>query len=196
MNTRSICFSALAVLLLGVCSQARGQGADSEVPPCTQAEARQFDFWIGDWDIEAKRRPPGGGQWVPNEVWVGTRVRPDLGNCVLIEESLDINGADTLVVGMSLTSYNVHLGKYQQLWADRKGNALEHVGALEDGRMVLYLEPTASDGEALTALKPTTLIRMVFEDIEADRLVWRYEYSVDEGHTWTGTSEAIYTRRK
>ena len=42
--------------------------------------------------------------------------------------------------------------------------------------------------------KPTTQIRMVFDEIEADRLVWRYQYSTDGGRTWTSTNEAVYTR--
>ena len=41
--------------------------------PCTAAENRQFDFWIGDWDVTT-----------PNGKAAGTnRINPILGGCVL-----------------------------------------------------------------------------------------------------------------
>ena len=39
-----------------------------------------------------------------------------------------------------------------------------------------------------------TQIRMVFDEVEEERLVWRYEYSTDGGRTWITTTEAVYTR--
>ncbi len=173
-----------------------GQEVVSEGPPCTQVEARQFDFWIGHWDITAKSRPPGSEQWIPNDTWIQTHVRTDLSGCVLIEESIDTIGGDTLVVGLSMTSYNRHLGKFQQLWADQKGYTWEYVGEWEDERMVLYLEPTTADGESLVPFEKTTQLRMVFGEITARSLVWRYEYSTDGGRTWTSTHEALYQRRE
>jgi len=184
----------IVVLLAVLPMTALGQAVPSDPSPCASAEARAFDFWIGDWEIEARDRPPGAEHWTKNETWFRTRVRSDLSGCVVIEESIDKVGADTLVVGLSMTSYNVHLGRYQQMWIDRQGNTLEYVGGREGERMVLYLEPTASSGEPLVPFQKTTQLRMVFDEITEDRLVWRYQYSTDEGNTWTSTNEAVYRR--
>ena len=67
---------------------------DPEGPPCSQTETRPFDFWIGEWDVEAKNRPPGSEQWTENKTWTRTRVRSDLSGCALIEESIDKIGSE------------------------------------------------------------------------------------------------------
>lgn len=112
-----------------------------------------------------------------------------------MEESIDDVAGDTVVVGMSLTSYNRHLRNYQQLWVDDKGFSWEYLGGREGKDMVLYLEPTASNGAPIVPFQPTTQIRMVFSEITETRFMWRYEYSTDEGYTWTPTNEAEYRRR-
>ena len=188
-------YHIFAVLWVALPLTALGQTEPSHSAPCSQAEARQFDFWIGEWEIQAKERPPGSDQWTENKSWIRTRVRRALSGCVLIEESIDKVAYDTLVVGMSLTSYNIHLGKYQQLWVDQQGSTWEYVGGWEDESMVLYLEPTTSSGESIVPFEATTRIRMVFSEIARNGLVWGYEYSTDGGHEWTRTNEAVYSRR-
>jgi len=159
-------------------------------------EANAFDFWLGDWTIQARERPPGSQDWQKNTTWIQTHVRSVLAGCAIIEESIDQKGSDTLIVGMSMTSFNSTLGKYQQLWVDQNGFTWEYVGNWEGEQMVLYLEPATANGEATVPFQKTTLIRMVFREISDDRLVWSYEYSVDEGESWTSTNEAVYTRIK
>lgn len=163
---------------------------------CEAPEARQLDFWVGEWVVDARMRAPGVEAWTPNETWVATRVRADLGGCVIVEESVDRGESGTVVVGLSMSSFNSHLGQWQQVWMDNKGETFEYVGGLEGADFVLYLEHTTSTGDRVVALQPTTLMRMVFKNISKDRLVWSYEYSTDEGRTWTATNEAVYTRRK
>lgn len=185
----------LAWLLLLVPAVVQAQPDVAQSTACLEPQARQFDFWIGDWDISAKSRPPGGGAWAANTAWVRTQVRAVLGGCALIEESIDDVVGDTVVVGMSLTSYNRHLRTYQQLWVDSKGFSWEYLGGREGEDRVLYLESTASNGARIVPFQPTTQIRMVFSEITETRFVWRYEYSTDAGRTWTRTSEAEYRRR-
>ena len=174
---------------------ALGQASTPTELPCSHAETRGFDFWIGEWDIDARNRPPGVDEWSRHETWIRTVVRSGLSGCVILEESIDVIDGDTLVVGMSTTAYNAHLGEYQQLWIDGQGNIWEYLGNWEDDQMALYLESTSSDGTRQTPFLESTRIRMVFADIEDDGLTWRYEYSSDGGHTWTSTSEANYRRR-
>src|SRR5688572_2681043 len=53
--------------------------------PCrAMPEAKQFDFWIGEWDVTPFQAPPG-----PNAPVLGTnRIEPILEHCVLMENWL------------------------------------------------------------------------------------------------------------
>ena len=179
----------LWLLHLWLPSIASAQGSS----PCSE---HAFEFWIGGWRIEARNRPPGAEQWTKNAAWIKTNVRSALTGCIVIEESMDVSDADTVIVGMSITSFNTYLNKYQQLWVDQNGFTWEYLGGWEGENMVLYLEAASSDGTRAVPFQETTLIRMVFGEIQRDRLVWRYQYSTDEGRTWVSTNEAIYTRIK
>ena len=82
--------------------------------PCSLPEARQFDFWIGDWAL----------------TWEG--------GCA-IQENFD--GTPSLSLkGMSLSLYNAAIGKWQQTWVDNDGSYLALTGAFENGIMALYME--------------------------------------------------------
>ena len=163
---------------------------------CGQPAARQFDFWIGEWNVRARNRPPGSDEWSDHETWIGANVRAVLGGCAIVEESLDREGDETVAAGMSLSSYNPNLGKWQQMWVDSAGRTFEYVGQLADGKMTLHLEPTTASGERLVPFQPTTMVRMVFQGITHDGLVWTYEYSTDGGESWTATTKAVYSRRQ
>ena len=54
----------------------------SSASPCSTPEARQFDFWLGEWDVSW-----GDGQHSTN------RVEATLGGCV-IQENFDGRPAD------------------------------------------------------------------------------------------------------
>ena len=161
---------------------------------CSATEHRQFDFWLGEWEIHARNRPPGAAEWQDNETWVRTRVTAILDGCAIREESIDRVDGEEVVVGTSVSAYNSHLRKWQQLWVDRQGAVWEYVGGMQDGEMALELEHRSSSGERQTPFEESTRIRMVFTVVGADRLEWRYEYSTDEGATWIATNEAVYTR--
>jgi hypothetical protein len=59
---------------------ARAQLAD---PACTSPEARQFDFWLGDWAIEQRTLRQDGSY---AEFPARTGVRPAAADCALVEE--------------------------------------------------------------------------------------------------------------
>jgi hypothetical protein len=183
----------LLIALAAVIPQTPGAASESE--PCAQPEARQLDFWIGQWDVRARMRPPGSKEWFDNETWVGTNVRAVLGGCAILEESIDREGDATVAAGMSLSSYNPVLGRWQQMWVDRAGKTFEYVGEFGEDRMVLHLEHTTASDERMVPFLPKTMMRMVFKNITAAGLVWSYEYSTDQGETWIATTEAVYSRR-
>lgn len=169
-------------LVLAIALGAGGHAAAEDAPapeppsPCASPEARQFDFWIGDWDLTWD-----GGS--------GTNVvRSELGSCV-IEENFDGRDAEGKgLVGKSMSVYSPAKGKWLQTWVDNSGGYLDFEGGWTDSTMVLGRQ-AKRDGK-------TFLQRMVFYDITHDAFDWNWERSDDEGATWKPLWVIHYARRK
>lgn len=135
----------------------------SEQQPCSAPEGREFDFWLGDWDLTWGEDGRGRNT-------ITTRYD----GCV-IEENFD--GAPSMdFKGMSVSTYNPQIRKWQQTWVDSQGSYIHLTGEFKAGRMVLVNQPPTSDGQIL--------FRMVFYNIEQDSLDWDWERSEDGGKNW------------
>ena len=117
-------FTVFAIIL---CAQpgSFGTRAASSSSSCTAAEYRQFDFWVGDWDVfdfDSPKTPVA-------------RVRVDqtLGGCVLREDYQDTTGHQ----GQSFSLYDVSRKLWHQTWVTNRGELLLLDGKLEDDQMVL-----------------------------------------------------------
>lgn len=100
---------------------------------CSGPEYRQFDFWIGDWDVlETGKR----------EVAARTRVARILDGCVLREDCESTNG----LKGQSFSLYDASRRMWHQTWATNKGQLLTIEGRLKDGEMVLSGAERTADG--------------------------------------------------
>ena len=138
------------------------------------AALRQFDFWLGDWDLT----------W--GEAGKGTnRITAVLDNRV-IQEQFD-GTPSTPLQGLSVSTYNTQLGKWQQTWVDNSGSYLDFVGEFADGKMVL-------SREAVLEGKPIQQ-RMVWHNITELALDWNWERSEDGGETWQVMWHIRYQRK-
>ncbi|MCI0524273.1 MAG: hypothetical protein L0Y75_03335, partial [Acidobacteria bacterium] len=161
--------SALAITLcfaFNVFAQLSTSQANAQPPaePCgAKPEYRQFDFWIGEWDVQA------GGQRA------GTNsVQLILDKCVVFENWSGARGMN----GKSFNIYNAAKGKWQQTWVDSRGNVLELHGEFKDGAMRFAGEtPSRSGGR--------TLHKLSFFPLEGGRVRQLWESSQDEGKTWS-----------
>ncbi len=165
------------VLLLGsgATTPAAAQPAASTAVPCSAAEYRQFDFWVGEWDVTTPDGKPAGTNSV---------TRP-LGACALHEHW---KGAG----GMTGESYNVYdrvTQQWHQTWVDDRGTLLLLDGGLVEGDMVL------SGPERLIAGKPTR-DRITWRPKAADEVHQVWEQSADKGKTWSIQFFGVYKRRK
>jgi hypothetical protein len=137
-------------------------------PACSGAEARQLDFWIGDWELSW----PNPAK--PGEILRGqNRVTRELDGCV-IEENFSGTPAIPLR-GRSLSTYNN--GKWRQTWVDNQAGYIDLAGEFSNGQMVLAREITLPNGNQVRQ-------RMVFKNIKPDSLDWSWERSTDGGKTW------------
>ena len=156
-------------------------------PPCSEAAARQFDFWIGDWDLRYKRRLSADkDEW--QQGTATNRIERAMDSCVIVENFVD-GPEGGGYRGMSVSAYDANAKKWKQTWVDNQGSYLDFVGEFKDGRMVLSREATTSKGEK-------RIQRMVFHDITKDRLLWDWEVSRDNGATWIPLWQAEYTRKR
>jgi hypothetical protein len=117
----------------------------ASAPPlsCAAAAYRQFDFWIGDWDVF-----DAGAPATPV-----ARVRVDriLDGCVLREDYQAADGKK----GQSFNIYDASRKVWHQSWVTNRGESLELDGGIHDGKMVL-------SGEDLTAGGQERLVRGVW----------------------------------
>lgn len=143
--------------------------------PCATPEYRQFDFWIGTWEV----RSPAG------QLAGHNTIRPILGGCVL-HESWTGNGGS---VGESFNIYDGVGGEWHQTWVDNGGLLLQiHGGLDEDGRMVLHGEAPRPDGRGVNLNE----ITWTPEADGAVRQHWRV--SSDGGYTWQDAFVGIYRK--
>ncbi len=134
---------------------------------------RQLDFWLGDWDVAW-----GDGQRGANRVVriLGSRV---------IQENFDGRPAMDFQ-GMSLSVYHTGLGIWQQTWADSQGNYWHFNGEVQPDQF-LFATVDRLNGKDIH-------LRMVFFNIGADALDWRWERSEDGGVTWELRWQIRYLR--
>lgn len=151
--------------------------------PCTSTEARQFDFWVGVWDLTWPAEQIGGE---PGDTSEGTnRIDKLFGQCAIEE---NFSTADGGFLGRSLSVYDTQLGIWRQTWVDSTGGYLLVTGEFGGGRMELRTEPLAREDE-------TVIQRMVFRDIEHDSMKWDWQGSRDGGGTWNDLWNISYQRR-
>jgi hypothetical protein len=146
-------------------------------------EFRQFDFWIGKWDLSWPASQTTGGK-----AGRGTnRIELALDQCVVVE---NFDGApDIPLRGMSVSTFNQRTRKWQQTWVDNSGGYLDFVGELNDGQMILAREAMTQDGRKI-------MQRMVWKNIKPDSLDWSWERSDDNGKSWKIIWPIRYVRRK
>lgn len=175
--------TTLVIVTLLSASIAASRAAPPPPATCPAPEARQLDFWVGEWDLTGRMRTADGWRDTP----ATNHVRAILGGCVIEERFLmAVEGG---LEGMSVSVYDPQAGAWRQTWVDNRGGYLVFRGAMADGRMILATQP------AVQASGDTVVSRMVFHDITADRFVWDWERSGDGGRTWVLQWALEYRRR-
>lgn len=163
---------------LAIASLASTPGAASAQPaatrPCEGPEYRQFDFWVGDWEVQT----PNGGQAGTN------RIERILGGCVLQESWVGARGMQ----GMSFNMYSAVDKRWHQTWVDSNGQRLDLAGGLADGKMVLGGDAPQADGRVVTN-------RITWQALDDGRVRQHWETSADSGRTWQDAFVGLYRRK-
>ena len=91
--------------------------------PCSGLHYREFDFWIGDWQVEAK-----------GKVIADSSITRAQDGCV-VHERYQLRGAS--YQGQSLNIYDASRARWHQTWVDNSGMLLTLEGTWQAGAMVL-----------------------------------------------------------
>jgi len=150
--------------------------ADRVVHPCKYSvESKQFDFWVGEWDV-----------FNPQGRKVGTSLIQSIaGSCGLLENWTDTFGG----TGKSINFYDPNDHKWYQYWVGQNNSPTRYSGTYSDGALRYIGEPTVSSGK-------TTLTRLTFFNIDANTVRQFSESSDDEGKTWTTVYDFKYVRHQ
>ena len=135
--------------------------------------ARQFDFWLGEWDLAW-----GDGECGTNSIYL------DFDDRVIVES---FDGRPSIELqGMSISTYDEATGSWRQTWVDNSGTYLSFAGEYQDG--VMDLRTTREvDGRP-------ALVRILWSDIRHHSLTWRWQRSFDRGREWETLWQIAYTR--
>lgn len=166
-----------------------GASAQGRLTPCLAPEYRQFDFWLGDWDVVNRQRRPDGTTWgVTGRAT--DKVYPVAGGCGIVEQWRG-DAAQGYVVGYSLRAWNpeTHAWDLVLLWPrpEQPRFATLH-GGFRHGRGDFFRSVTGSDGSPMK-------IRLTFSDVTANSLRWNNGTSRDGGRSWSTTWVMEFSRR-
>ncbi len=142
---------------------------------CVAPVYRQFDFWIGDWDVYGAQGGLAGHNLVTAEQ----------DGCVLVEHWTSARGGQT---GTSFNYYDIRDKQWHQLYLDNSGNAGSFpamAGTLTDGRIVMLTDDVNN-----------TLSRWTWYEMEPGKVKQMQEVSNDHGTTWQTVWNSVYVRRK
>jgi hypothetical protein len=177
MNTRAIWLAMGMIISQGFSGTAQQQTS------CSAAEYRQFDFWIGDWDVID----------APTQRRVGRNTVQNLLNGCMIQENWIDNVDAPGGRAISQNYYDPKDKKWVQVYITNAGDgALLLTGTFKNNAMILETDRFASG----SVVAPLQRITWNVVDNNPDRVRQLGEISNDAGQTWKISFDALYERRK
>lgn len=152
----------------------QAQPATPPPPPsrCEGPEHRQFDFWLGSWQVLNPKGEPSGF----------SEISKAAGGCVILERWLGGDG------GVSLNYYSRIDSVWHQVWVGRDGGALYLKGGLQNGAMVMT-------GEDRQTPRGITRDRIRWTPLPEGDVLQEWEVSSNGGKTWEKAFSGRYRKR-
>lgn len=166
-----------------------GLEAQEDGGACGDPSFREFDFWIGEWDVLNRQRRPDGTAWgVTGQAT--DRVYPVVDGCGIVEHWRGDAGQG-FVVGYSLRAWNPDSGRWDLvlLWPPPEQPVFFTLeGGFRHGRGEFFASRTDADGNEV-------LTRFTFADVSPVSLRWNNGTSRDGGNSWATTWIMEFSRR-
>lgn len=150
---------------------------------------RDFDFFLGSWDVKhrrLKKRLAGNNDW--EEFDGSTRCQSLLGGVANINDSVSYR-AGGVYRGMGLRAFDANSQTWADWWLDGRNPVkidTPGIGRFE-GRVGTFFSEDLHDG------KPVR-VRGVFTHLSDSRMQWEQAFSPDGGATWETNWVMRYTR--
>jgi hypothetical protein len=142
--------------------------------PCVyDSRYRQFDFWVGEWDV----LDPEGNRAGSNVI------RTAVNDCMLHESWTGAGGG----TGQSINYFDPLAGRWNQLWIDHRGGHITLQGGFTRSAMRLEGDHVYPDGRV-------EKIRGVWSPLPDGRVRQLFEQSNDGGATWYTWFDGYYIR--
>jgi hypothetical protein len=148
--------------------------AQPAITGCEAAQHRQFDFWLGVWDVTRSDGQRAGTN----------RIERILGGCALYESWEGASGSR----GHSLSAWDPGDDKWHQTWVDNEGTVLMISGGVVNGEMVMEGERSLPDGNQ-------TLERITWTPNADGTLRQLWQSSRDRGMRWATVFDGTYRKR-
>jgi hypothetical protein len=158
--------------------------AQSNPPPkgpagCDTPESRQFDFWVGKWEVH-----PNGAE----KIVAHSLIEKKYTGCAIRENWMPV-GKELTGGGGSLSSYDPRTKHWRQTWLDSSGSRADFDGGFANGVMSISGTWPNFNGPGKDAL-----VRMNYQR-QPDGQVRRWgEASADGGKTWQPSFDFLYRR--
>lgn len=167
--------SLLTTLALFPALQAQSRApAASPTPACTAPEFRQFDFWLGKWNVT---NPQTGKQIGTNEISRASE------GCAIREQWKSAKGT----AGMSINYYDPADRKWHQDWVGGDGTILHLRGELVGNAMILGSETKTAKG--------TSLNRITWTPLDGGKVKQEWSTSSNDGKSWQISFVGIYEKQ-
>jgi hypothetical protein len=140
---------------------------------CTAQESRQFDFWVGKWEVFDRKTGEHAGSSLIEKLYGGCAIRE--------------NWTQTGFTGGSLSAFSTVDNQWHQTWVDQSGALREFVGSVVAGDMVLVARVPSKGLPG-----PTVLLRMKFTHNPDHTVRQHSESSQDDGQTWQERYDYVY----
>lgn len=149
--------------------------------PLPDDPARQFDFWLGEWNVLNKHL--SGDSW-PDTGEAVARIHPVAGGSAVLEQWNGVVKGDALI-GSSLRAYDPELDRWEIYlnWHGGRPSGFSRMLGSRNGERIEQFPPD-----------DTSSLRYSFSHVREDSAQWD-EARSEDGATWTTRWVMQFTRR-
>ncbi len=141
------------------------------------AESRQFDFWVGEWEVFNHQNKKAGE----------SIIEKILRHAVILENWTGASG----YVGKSFNHFNKEKGKWIQYWVDQNSDPILFEGNYDETQkaMIFFSYDHAKDKEN------PYIRKLTFYNLDPNTVRQFSQQSSDEGKTWNVEYDFTYKRK-